>query len=451
MNARAASTDVAPASWEQTYLGHLVQVRSGCTPSKDNPRFWNGNVPWVSPKDMKVFRIADSEDHLSENALVEGRIQRVPLDSVLIVTRGMILDHTVPVALTTAPVTINQDMKALLPRGRIHAHFLAWLLTGLNEALLARVEEAGHGTKALRTDLWKKLPVAIPSLKTQVRIAASLDRKTAAIDDLIQKKELLVELLQEKRQALITHAVTKGLDSNAPMRDSGVRWIDRIPNGWTRTKLRRVCTSIRDGTHTPPPRVDGIHRLLSARNIVDGEFVFLDDDRTMTPEAFVELERSYTVRLGDVVITTVGATTGKSAVVRSHMPNASVQRSVAVLRATRSVVEPEYLNLWITSSALQAIIAETASKYAAQPGIYLDELAALPVLVPPLDEQRRILSRMWPQFAAISSVTGAARHQLQLLGEYRQALISAAVTGQLDLAAAMADEVPAALEKTAGQ
>jgi type I restriction enzyme S subunit len=156
------------------------------------------------------------------------------------VTRGMILDHTVPIAIATASLTINQDMKALLPRRGVKAEYLAWLLVGLNSALLARVEEAAHGAKALRTEQWSKLPIALPSDLEQQRIADFLDRKTAVIDELITKKEHLVALLAEKRQALITQLVTKGLDPSVPMKHSGIEWLDQIPAHWPiqRTTVR---------------------------------------------------------------------------------------------------------------------------------------------------------------------------------------------------------------------
>jgi type I restriction enzyme S subunit len=105
-------------------------------------------------------------------------------------------------------------------------------------------------------------------------------------------------------------------------------------------------------SHNPPPRAEGEYRLLSARNIQNGEFILRDDDRLMDEAAFKELERSYTVRPGDVVVAVVGATTGKSAVVGA-VEKVSVQRSIAILRVASSVTKAEYLNFWITNSAAQ--------------------------------------------------------------------------------------------------
>ena len=217
-----------PEHWEVLPLGHLVNVASGATPGKERNDFWNGSIPWVSPKDMKRDVIVDSEDHVTEQALRETALKLIAPPAVLIVIRGMILDHTVPIAVTAAPVTLNQDMKALAPKPGVSARFLAHALRGTNRALLARVEEAAHGTKCLRTEVWRKVPMAVPPPDEQLTIAAFLDRKTAAIDALIAgysgnprgearseaqgRVVRLVELLREYRQALITAAVTGKID-----------------------------------------------------------------------------------------------------------------------------------------------------------------------------------------------------------------------------------------------
>lgn len=108
--------DRAPASWARTSIGRLIDDVSGGTPSKNDPEFWDGEIPWVSPKDMKRPVITDSIDHITEAALQRGGQKLLQPPAVLAVVRGMILAHTFPVAEIAAPVTINQDMKALVPR-----------------------------------------------------------------------------------------------------------------------------------------------------------------------------------------------------------------------------------------------------------------------------------------------------------------------------------------------
>ena len=276
-----------------------------------------------------------------------------------------------------------------------------------------------------------EIPDTHPS--TQQAIADFLDRKTAAIDALIEKKQKLLALLAEKRAALINQAVTKGLDQTVPMKDSGIPWIGEIPAHWVFLSVKRACRNVRDGTHAPPPRFPvGAHRLLSARNIQGGEFVLRDDDRRMTPKAFAELERSYTIRQGDLVLACVGATTGKSAVV-GDVERVSVQRSLAILRPDADRIASRYLQMWIESEVVQHAIQLTTSQYAAQGGIYLEEVASLYLALPSLAEQGRILDEIGPRQSRIAALAGSLEFSVSLLQEYRQALITAAVTGQLDI------------------
>ncbi|MCA9643372.1 MAG: restriction endonuclease subunit S, partial [Myxococcales bacterium] len=224
-----------------------MRTVGGSTPSKDEPAFWDGDIPWVTPKDMKRDVLCDSQDHVSELATRSLRILQPPV--VLTVVRGMILAHTVPVATTSTPVTINQDMKALIPGAHMSTGYLAWTLRAFQGGLLALVETAGHGTCKLSTELWRKFLVPVPPMGVQRAIADFLDRKTAAIDALIEKKERLIALLEEKRQALITQAVTKGLDPSVPMKDSGIEWLGEIPAHWEVKRIKYVCRL--ESGHTP--------------------------------------------------------------------------------------------------------------------------------------------------------------------------------------------------------
>jgi len=201
-----------PAHWEVCPLGYCATFQGGSTPSKQEPRFWGGSVPWVSPKDMKVFEIADSTDRVTQAALTETSLRLVSAGATLIVVRGMILARTLPVAITTAPVTLNQDMKAIRPAKRIHPRFLAWQLRARVPEVMMLVDEAGHGTKALRTDLLSKMRVLVPPIGEQERLMAALDDQVGRIELVEERLGTALDRLREYRQALITAAVTGQLD-----------------------------------------------------------------------------------------------------------------------------------------------------------------------------------------------------------------------------------------------
>ena len=201
-----------PAHWNARKMAYIAEMSSGGTPSKDNLEYWRGEIPWVSPKDMKIRVIADTIDHVSESALEETGLELIDPHAVLIVVRGMILVHTFPVAYTTAAITINQDMKALRLVQDVDPNYFVYLLQGIGKFVLSLVEESGHGTKRLRTDLWRAIKLYLPSLDEQKQIAISLDIDSARLDELIVRTREGIELLNEFRTALVSAAVTGKID-----------------------------------------------------------------------------------------------------------------------------------------------------------------------------------------------------------------------------------------------
>lgn len=201
-----------PKHWQVRKLKFLVTSVGGMTPNKSTTRFWGGRVPWVSPKDMKVREIVDSRDHITEAALRSTGISLVPPPAVLIVVRGMILARTFPAALTTVAVTVNQDMKALVPTSCVNASFLVSLLTGIQHDLLELVEEAGHGTRCLRTDSWANFSVPLPPIREQNQINDVLTAQLAGVNSAISRLDSEIGLLREYRARLVGEVVTGKLD-----------------------------------------------------------------------------------------------------------------------------------------------------------------------------------------------------------------------------------------------
>ena len=197
-----------PAHWSVSPLGYLVDMFGGGTPDKSNPDYWDGDIPWVSAKDMKTPFIQDSEDHISGIALASSAASLVPTGSILIVVRGMILLHTFPVALTLAEVSINQDMKALVCGASISPKFLFWAISGAANHLVASADEAAHGTKKIDTAVFKRLELAFPTIPEQVEVVKYLDNSVASLDILLARIETAITRLTEYRAALITAAVT---------------------------------------------------------------------------------------------------------------------------------------------------------------------------------------------------------------------------------------------------
>ena len=201
-----------PEHWELAPIKHLALMASGGTPSKDRPEFWNGPHPWASAKDLKVEVLHDTEDHITDEAIEEGGSTLVPSDSVLIVVRGMILLHTLPVTMTAVPMAINQDLKALRTLPNCIPKYLAVLLRGLSKEILGRTDQAAHGTKALRMSDWTGMLVPLPSIPEQHAVVERIESQTTKIDILIAKAQQAIALQKEHRTALISAAVTGKID-----------------------------------------------------------------------------------------------------------------------------------------------------------------------------------------------------------------------------------------------
>lgn len=155
-----------------TQLGDVVEIKGGGTPSKANPAFWDGDIPWVSPKDMKRWEIDSAEDRITSEAIAGSATNLIPQNSILVVNRSGILKHTLPVGITRRPLAINQDIKALICNGRADPNYIAHIVKAAEPTVLKWVRAATADNFPI--DSLRNLQ--IPPLAEQRRIAAILDK-----------------------------------------------------------------------------------------------------------------------------------------------------------------------------------------------------------------------------------------------------------------------------------
>jgi type I restriction enzyme S subunit len=201
-----------PEHWALRPLKYLATLKSGGTPDKDRREFWDGGVPWASAKDLKVEALDDTEDHITGTALESGAASLITPGSLMVVVRGMILARTFPVVRANVAMAINQDLKAVTPKAGISADYLAWLFRGSEPAILSNLDEAAHGTKALRMDRWGSMILPVPPLTEQAEIVGHVEKVCASLRQLTEAAESAIALLQERRTALISAAVTGKID-----------------------------------------------------------------------------------------------------------------------------------------------------------------------------------------------------------------------------------------------
>jgi len=420
-----------PAHWETRKLKHLVRIEGGGTPSKEVVSFWDGNIPWVSPKDMKRGIIIDSEDHISAEALKASATSLIPRGNLLVVVRSGILKHSFPVAVNDVPVTINQDMKALIPKGTVNSKFLYWYLVGMSHDILTACRNLGATVDSIDVELFSKYAVMVPPIEEQNDIVFFLDRQTAKLDQLVEKKQRLIDLLREKRQALITQAVTKGLDPNVPMKDSRIEWLGEVPAHWTVSRLK-------------PFIILNPSKQEISKFSLDTEVTFVPME-AVNESGIVDCSRikmisecvtGYTYfRDGDVLLAKITPCfeNGKAALVNGLNNGIGFgSTEFHVLRAN-SNIDRHYLAYIVQSDPFRKLGEASMIGAAGQKRVPESFILNFKQAYPPIDEQVEIAKFLDREISNIDKIINKLNQQITTIQEYRQALITAAVTGQIDV------------------
>jgi type I restriction enzyme S subunit len=273
------------------------------------------------------------------------------------------------------------------------------------------------------------VPTVLPPVSEQATVATFLDRETAKIDALIEEQRRLVALLKEKRQAVISHAVTKGLDPHAPMKDSGIEWLGEVPAHWQILPLRRVVRQFVDYRGATPNKVSEGVPLITATQIKHGRIDHSLDPVFISEEEYAERMTRGFPAVGDLLLTTE-APLGEVALVDDE--RVAPGQRIILMKMADNLMTSGYLHAHFRSDFGQSELWTRASGSTAS-GIRADRLRGSTVLVPPLDEQQRIVSHIKRQTSAFDNVFAVVARGIQLLNERRAALISAAVTGKIDV------------------
>ena len=285
------------------------------------------------------------------------------------------------------------------------------------------------GQKRVPESFLSNYVTGIPPLPEQQKIAEFLDRETSKIDKLITKKERLIKLLKEKRTALISHAVTKGLNPDVPMKDSGVEWLGEIPEHWELRHLRRIVKKFVDYRGATPEKVSNGIPLITARNIKNAAIDFSLSQEFIKEEDYDNwMVRGFPEK-GDVVVTTE-APLGESAQIIDT--NIALAQRVILLKAQKNKITNEYLKYHFVSTFGQGELWSKGTGSTAI-GIKASHFKGTLVLVPRLEEQQKIAQFLDQETSKIDNLITKTRTSIDHLKEYRTALISAAVTGKIDV------------------
>jgi type I restriction enzyme S subunit len=417
-----------PAHWSLPKLKQFATFSGGGTPSRENQAYWSGDIPWVSPKDMKTERLTGAEESITATGLANSTASLVPPNRLLMVVRSGILKHTIPVAINQLEVALNQDMKALdfADEGLTSSFFLRWV-QGLNDLLLLEWAKQGATVESIEHEYLANTVVPLPTAEERATITSFLDRETAKIDALVAEQEQLITLLKEKRQAVISHAVTKGLDASVPSKASGVEWLGEVPAHWDVSALSYLSFI---ETGSTPDRGDPRYWNGMIPWLKTGEINWApirEAEEFITEEGLANSAAKLS-KPGTLLMAMYGQGVTRGRVALLEIEAAYNQACAAIAFGPR--ILPEFGRYFFM--AAYDHIREGGNE-TSQMNLSAGLIAKFRLTVPPTGEQARIVRWLDSELSQLEVLGGEADKAISLLQERRSALISAAVTGQIDV------------------
>jgi type I restriction enzyme S subunit len=418
-----------PEHWDVRRLRQIGPLLKGSGGSKDD--IVESGVPCIRYGDLyttHAYFIRQARTHVSE----ERSADYFPIQKgdVLFAASGEDLAEIGRSAVTLIDdrVCCGGDLVILRPRMTVVPRFMGYAC----DCWVSKAQKAsmGRGTtvKHIYPDELKRLLIALPPVPEQTAIATFLDRETAKIDALIAEQQRLIELLQEKRQAVISHAVTKGLNPDALMKDSGIEWLGEVPEHWEVWKVSRAFSLIGSGTtprsDNPEYYEDGVIPWVNTGDLTDGQL--LDCPKRVTAKALADHTSLRLYPPGSLLFAMYGATIGKLALLGFE---ATVNQACCVL-GDGTAVEPPFMFYWFLGMRSNILSLATGG---GQPNVSQDIVRSLRVACPDTAEQLRIVAFLNAKTETLELLQTECWTAITLLQERRAALISAAVTGQIDV------------------
>lgn len=319
----------------------------------------------------------------------------------------------------------------VLRTAKLHPKYLNYY--SLTNEFIEQVNSSTYGSKMPRAS-WEfigLLPVPTCSYSLSEKVAGFLDHETAKIDNLIEKQQQLIELLKEKRQAVISHAVTKGLNPDVPMKDSGIEWLGEVPEHWDVCAIKHiVSTPVTDGPHETPDFIDDGIPFISAEAISSGVIDFDKKRACISIKDHKRFSKKYSPQFNDIYMVKSGATTGITAIVENY-DDFNIWSPLAVIRCN-DYSNPYFVINFMRSKPFQTAI-ELNWSYGTQQNIGMGVIGNLHIARPPVSEAIEIATHLRGKCSKFDELIDIAMMQISIMQERRTALISAAVTGKIDV------------------
>ncbi len=400
-------------------------IGSGTTPSTSKKEFYDENEGyyWLQTGDLNDGIINDTSKKVTKLAINQCNLKFYPKDSIVIAMYGATIGKVGILGIKTAT---NQACCVLPANKNMYAKFAFYEFLACKPALL--VSAIGGGQPNISQDVIRKQKIVIPPLLEQTVIASYLDKKCSEIDNVISAQQKRIALLQELKQSIITHAVTKGLNPNVEMKDSGVEWIGNVPTCWKTMPIKHVAKTNSGST---PKNIKGksndesFIKWVRTTDLSDVADYVYDSSEYLSEEEFNSASCPWLPKHTVVVAMYGGAgTIGKAGILGIE---STINQALCSLEP-KSIEHYKYL--YYTIKALRPYWMKLAASSRKDPNISQDIIRNMKVAVPSFTEQEEIVCYLDRKCASRDSSISKAQHQVELLQEYKQSLITEVVTGK---------------------
>lgn len=398
-----------PEGWVKSELDNiLLTIIGGGTPSKAIPEYYQGDIPWMSVKDMNKHTLTDTIDHITNDAVENSSTNIIPAGTPIIATR-MSLGKIVTASFDSA---INQDLKALfLSSGVERNFFIHWYRS---QAQL--IESLGTGTtvKGIRLEVLKALSINLPPFFEQKIIAEKLDTLLAQVDSTKARLEQIPQILKRFRQVVLAAIVNGKLSTNTEQ--------------WKVYSLKNLCVSISDGDHQAPPKSETGIPFLVISDVNKGKIDLENVSRWVPESYYLALKEIRKPSLNDILYTVTGSF-GIQVVVNTTKPFC-FQRHIAIIKPNSNLINYRFLLFYLESPQIFKHASDVATG-TAQKTVSLSSLRNFELSVPSLKEQAVIVHRVEQLFAYADTIEKQVNNALTRVNNLTQSILAKAFRGEL--------------------
>lgn len=411
-----------PEHWDKNKIIRLFSIiGSGTTPKSSKEDNYIGSVNWIQSGDINGGYIENCKNTISDTALKEYptlKIYKAPF--IIVAMYGASVGN---ISISNIDGCVNQAC-CVMNETKQNFKYLFYAMNSVKRYLIYKAE--GGGQPNISQDKIKNTWMPIPPFEEQQSIATYLDQKCGEIDELITLQEEIITKLQSYKQSVITEAVTKGLDKNVPLKDSGIEWIGEIPEHWEIVDLKHLCKKITDGSHFSPQTTDEGEFYITVSNVFEDKIHFENAHKISIKDFNTLISNGCQPPIGSILLTKDG-TVGRTAVVNDN--NFVVLSSLAIL-SLKDKILAEYVKYVLDSDALQEpmklLMAGSALRRITLNKIYTLKM----IYAPSFHEQQSIADYLDQKCSEIDELISIKQQKIEKLKDYKKSLIFECVTGK---------------------